>query len=81
MHGIERFLQDFHDDFELLRGSYRFASSAQSIRTLAMRWQAEGYPPQAGYLLQPQPIRAEVFSIPATEDAAPLLIILIYRFL
>ena len=22
MHGIERFLQDFHKDFELLRGGY-----------------------------------------------------------
>ena len=26
MHGIERFLQDFHNDFELLRVSYRFES-------------------------------------------------------
>lgn len=35
MHGIERFLQDFYNDFTLLRGSYRFAYRLGGIRRFA----------------------------------------------
>ena len=55
MHGIERFLQDFYNDFELLRVSYRFAYPVRRSTSSLVRRRAWVSSPLARYLLLSAP--------------------------
>ena len=61
MHGIERFLQDFHKDFELLRVSYRFESQPR-------RFTVGNLVGRGWFLLRPVLAADRVFILPGGID-------------